>query len=568
MENSFKESMRWLHTWSGLIVGWLLFAIFVTGTSAYYKDEITAWMKPEFHKAIVSENAIQIAINKAIENTKNSNKVNVSLPNSRSNVIAIRAFKPQTNKKQKRRRTPATYYNATTGDQIKETTKTAGGNFLYRFHFELHGVSRYLGRWIVGIASMAMLVAIITGILIHKRIFKDIFTFRPKNNTRGWMDAHILPAVAALPFLIMITYSGLVLFGNLMFPHSLKTYYDGNFMKYRQDLMAVYSKKNEIDINDKVGKIINNSTSTRIINTNTQRNINRHNSSNANKILKAQALRQIEKIKQNNKLANNITSEKLLKIIENANKIWPNNIGSFTITKIKDRYMVEVTSKNPSNIFNTRVSKESITYDANTAEVIKQITPPTNESSILNTSTALRSLHEAKFADSTLRFFFFLSGILGIVIAGTGLILWTEKRKKKNLYKKSFGFWLVEKLNLGTIMGLFIAIGIYFIANRIITVDENIRRVFEINTFFITWLLAYIYAFIRNTKKAWKEQLLFATIIFASIPFINAFVVFDSFSQIFTRDNMFIYFDLFSFLVAGIFILVRFILLKIERRKA
>jgi len=75
MENSFRESMRWLHTWSGVIVGWLLFAIFVTGTSAYYRDEINLWMKPEFSKSQVSEKTVNIAIKKAIESAKESHNV-------------------------------------------------------------------------------------------------------------------------------------------------------------------------------------------------------------------------------------------------------------------------------------------------------------------------------------------------------------------------------------------------------------------------------------------------------------------------------------------------------------
>jgi len=65
---------------------------------------------------------------------------------------------------------------------------------------------------------MSMLVAIITGIIMYKRFFKDFFTFRLRNNPRGWMDAHILPSIATLPYMIMITYSGLLLSINLMMP--------------------------------------------------------------------------------------------------------------------------------------------------------------------------------------------------------------------------------------------------------------------------------------------------------------------------------------------------------------
>ena len=46
-QEGFRQAMAWLHTWAGLIFGWLLFAIFLTGTLAYFKDEISHWMQPE-----------------------------------------------------------------------------------------------------------------------------------------------------------------------------------------------------------------------------------------------------------------------------------------------------------------------------------------------------------------------------------------------------------------------------------------------------------------------------------------------------------------------------------------
>ena len=48
----FRPAMAWLHTWAGLIVGWVLFAVFVTGTASYYKDDISRWMRPELRARI------------------------------------------------------------------------------------------------------------------------------------------------------------------------------------------------------------------------------------------------------------------------------------------------------------------------------------------------------------------------------------------------------------------------------------------------------------------------------------------------------------------------------------
>ncbi|MDA1172880.1 MAG: PepSY-associated TM helix domain-containing protein, partial [Proteobacteria bacterium] len=44
-----RQSMSWLHTWASLILGWLLYAIFVTGTLSFFQNEISTWMKPETH---------------------------------------------------------------------------------------------------------------------------------------------------------------------------------------------------------------------------------------------------------------------------------------------------------------------------------------------------------------------------------------------------------------------------------------------------------------------------------------------------------------------------------------
>jgi len=36
--------MAWLHTWAGLLTGWLLYFVFIIGTFAYVNREVTRWM--------------------------------------------------------------------------------------------------------------------------------------------------------------------------------------------------------------------------------------------------------------------------------------------------------------------------------------------------------------------------------------------------------------------------------------------------------------------------------------------------------------------------------------------
>ena len=74
------------------------------------------------------------------------------------------------------------------------------------------------GRWLAGVAAMFMLVAIVSGVITHKKIFVDFFTFRWGKGQRSWLDAHNALSVFGLPFHFMITYTGLVTLMALYMP--------------------------------------------------------------------------------------------------------------------------------------------------------------------------------------------------------------------------------------------------------------------------------------------------------------------------------------------------------------
>src|SRR5690606_1906301 len=74
-----------------------------------------------------------------------------------------------------------------------------GGDFFFTLHSPLH--AGQLGMYIVGLAGVFMLAALVSGVIIHRRIFKDFFTLRPRaQGQRAWLDAHNLFGVVGLPF--------------------------------------------------------------------------------------------------------------------------------------------------------------------------------------------------------------------------------------------------------------------------------------------------------------------------------------------------------------------------------
>lgn len=35
----FRQANAWLHTWVGLLLGWLLYAVFLTGTLSFFRKK-------------------------------------------------------------------------------------------------------------------------------------------------------------------------------------------------------------------------------------------------------------------------------------------------------------------------------------------------------------------------------------------------------------------------------------------------------------------------------------------------------------------------------------------------
>lgn len=223
--------MAWLHTWSGLIPGWVLYFVFVTGTVGYFYVEVDRWMRPEQplntgHWPRESREMLSRADAYLRKVAPDSREWRIFLPAGRYNselrvgwlsppgeghgeVLNSRVFDPVT----------GSFAEVVARD-------TGGGHEFYRMHWKLRYVAQISGIWIVGVCTMMMFVTIISGIVTHKKIFRDFFTFRRGTGQRSWLDAHNIASVTALPFMLMITYSGLAFFMTVYVQAPIQALYD------------------------------------------------------------------------------------------------------------------------------------------------------------------------------------------------------------------------------------------------------------------------------------------------------------------------------------------------------
>jgi len=148
MKESFRLSMTWLHTWSGLVIGWLLFAIFLTGTAAVFREEMTIWMTPERGRAVDSARAIGVGERRLREVAPDARNWSIIPPDTRHPSLVVEWAPAAADDTPTRRRE---LLNPVTGQPL-QIRQTLGGDFFYYFHYRLEQPDRR-GWWISGAAE-------------------------------------------------------------------------------------------------------------------------------------------------------------------------------------------------------------------------------------------------------------------------------------------------------------------------------------------------------------------------------------------------------------------------------
>jgi uncharacterized iron-regulated membrane protein len=458
--------MAWLHTWAGLLVGWVLFFIFLTGTAGYFDTEIDRWMRPEqplVTERLPVEQTVNVALKRLQEIAPQAQRWFIGPPVSRESPdlrINWQQRPGSDGVNGNERLDPAT------GMPI-QARDTGGGQLLYQMHYDLHYLPIDAANWLVGVCTMFMFIAIVSGIIVHKKIFKDFFTFRPGKQQRSWLDAHNVLSVVALPFHVMITYSGLIFFAFTWMPLIVSANY-GFGEENQQVFFDEYAGRRELEVGP-------------------------------------------------TGLPAPLTA--LSSVIAEAEQRF--GIGQVRFLEIRHpgdaNARVTVARLAPGPLRNV----ERMVFDGVSGKLLKVQDPMNNAAQ--GVRDVFLGLHEGLFAGPVLRWLYFLAGLLGTAMIATGLVLWTAKRREqRDAAKSTWGLRLVERLNVGTIVGLPIGIVVYFWANRLIPVSFDGRAAWEVHSMFIAWGAMLIHAHCRPAAKAWIEQFWIAAGLYVLLPVLNA----------------------------------------------
>ncbi len=439
MHKGIRQSMAWLHSWTGLIFGWLVFAIFLMGSLSYYRHEINLWMQPALAQYEIKQDvAVKTAYQYLQKHAPDAKSWYLTVATAESPVNTMYWEKPD-----------GGYGNATldanTGQELK-LSATEGGDFFYRFHYQLFGVPIFIGRLIVSLAAFIMLIALVSGIITHKKIFTDFFTLRTFKSQRSWLDFHNVSSVLALPFFLTITFTGLAIFFYLYLPWGMQKLYPDNPYHILPKFAKAVSENQSIQP------------------------------------------------------AQNLAIEKLLSQVQ---QHWGNQTLATMSVKNPNTNQAQITFIQQEDRSITR-NQAQITLDATTGKVLSDTR---NHSAVATLYAGVYGLHMATFAQPLLRLGLFFSGILGCVMIASGLLLWSLKRQLQNKNTKfHFGHYLVDRLNVATFVGLPCATLAYLYANRLFTVTITTIN-YEIYSFFLVWLMSLIIALITKKQHLWRTQL-------------------------------------------------------------
>lgn len=485
---SFRHAMTWLHTWFGLTLGLVLMACFFFGALSVFDREIDRWAIPQSRFAPQPMPSFDTLLRPVFEDMQPSrqsldfmrDRVQGALPERfdtvrrwgaytthRDPVLGLFAGYEVPNAKDPEEAVwGIRTIDPRSGAALPDDQLKIGSQFFYPLHYSLNLHWADLGYWIVGFAGLMMLAALVSGVVMHRKIFREFFTFRPKKATqRSTLDLHNMTGVLALPFHFFFAFTGLVIFAGIYFPvshtqleplHELHEQMEAQETGLPHDRAGVAAPLASVDA------------------------------------MVAEAQRRW------------------------AARDMAGEVGFLALQHVGDANgYVSIYRAGTDRI---ALTGEGIHFKASTGEVLREDPPRTAVDSI---NTFLTGLHLQHFRHWLLRWLYVLGGLMGCVCIATGFIFFVEKRKKQHARQGSQGARVVDALAVTTVTGMVIATLAILIANRLLpdTLPAawpqalQHRGDVEQYLFWAAWALALVHAFWRSApvarggrNPAWREQ--------------------------------------------------------------
>jgi uncharacterized iron-regulated membrane protein len=486
MFNSLRMSMGWVHTWMGLVLGFVLMICFFFGALSVFDREIDRWAIPDTRFEPQPMPSFDEVLKPVYEQLRpdpvdmaaTERRVVGSLPDPetleleslfaytthRDPVLLIggefaipnEPIDPTDDHQHVHGRATV---NPATGELLNDDALKIGSDWFYPMHFSLNFNWMMLGYWIVGLAALVMLAGLVSGVIIHRKIFREFFTFRPwKNLFRSSLDLHNMTGVVALPFHFFFAFTALVIFAsNIYLPVTHTTLKPLHEHHEKLEAALTGLPHEPAGVPAPLASV---------------------------DAMVAEAKRRW------------------------AQREMAGEVGFLSMNHLGDENgYVSIYRAGSDRV---ALVGEGIHFKASTGEVIREEPPRSAVSSI---DEFLTGLHLQHFEHWMLRWLYVFGGLLGAVCIATGFVLFVEKRKARHAKTGSQGSRIVDALAVTTVTGMVLAAVGMLVANRLLPADLPGKGQWEQIAFWSVWALAFLHAAWRSSpvakarhNPAWREQ--------------------------------------------------------------
>ncbi len=204
-----------LHSWTGVALGIMMFFVCFTGSIALFNHEFEGW-EDEARRGEITANPVPIhgTLTNFIEQKSGElgiepRFVNVGIPNEDHGHYDVFVSGPDANEEFQ---FAQARFSAITGEQLP-LREDGANRLLFDLHRDLAWPDalggRQVGRILVGLVGIAFLLLVLTGVVAHTKITKELFTLRYLKSVRlKWQDSHKVMGLWTSPFAAMIALTG------------------------------------------------------------------------------------------------------------------------------------------------------------------------------------------------------------------------------------------------------------------------------------------------------------------------------------------------------------------------
>lgn len=194
-----------VHSWAGVMFSVLVMIVCASGAIAVFGEEIDHWSNPALR--VASDAPARIDADQALQRLSAAAPIDaggsasMSLPHRLQGYYSM----PFPTRHEGLDRL---YLDATSGELLPPRQSYL---FWYLRHLHVRLLSDWNGRLFVGLVGIAMLLSVVTGLLIHKHLFRDLLRMRWKFGDGGrtlMSELHKWVGAWGLLFHLMIALTG------------------------------------------------------------------------------------------------------------------------------------------------------------------------------------------------------------------------------------------------------------------------------------------------------------------------------------------------------------------------